>query len=159
MLFETLLHNDNIVIKMRKLTFIQLLSNLHSQFIICYTNVLYSKRKIGFPGMGSSLGSHDAFRCLVSVISFKFLSIFHDLGIFEAYWQVNLLNVFYFWCISQFPMLRFSLCLFGSNSTEIMMWFFFFFQNIISKGKCYLLPIIASYQTIGENDVCEVPTL
>lgn len=100
MLFETLLHNDNIVIKMRKVTFIQLLSNLHSQFIICYTNVLYSKRKIGFPGMGSSLGSHDAFRCLVSVISFKFLSIFHDLGIFEAYWQVNLLNVFYFWCIS-----------------------------------------------------------
>lgn len=44
-------------------------------------NVPYRKRKLRFSGMGFGLGSHDAFGCHVSIVSFKFLHLFHDLDI------------------------------------------------------------------------------
>lgn len=44
-------------------------------------NVPYRKRKLHFSGMGFGLGSHDAFGCHVPVVSFKFLSVFHNLDI------------------------------------------------------------------------------
>lgn len=44
-------------------------------------NVPYRKRKLHVSGVGFSLDSHNAFGCHVPVVSFKFLSLFHDLDV------------------------------------------------------------------------------